>query len=378
MKIAILGYGTVGSGVYELLEQHPHIHVKKIWNRPNPDKQIPLWCEDVNQILQDEDITCVVETLNGIHPAYEYITACLKQGKHVVSANKAVIAPYYEHFKQLAEDNQVSFLFEASVAGGIPWIHHLERAKKANTISRCYGILNGTSNFILTKMTQEEKTFEQVLAKAQELGYAEADPSADIDGMDILNKVNISASVAFNGKINSEELLTCSMRFISQTDISYFKQRGYTLKYLGDIQVQGKAYDGSVLLNAVDERSLEGNVCDQYNLVSLVGNNIGTLKFFGQGAGKKPTADAIIQNLLDIKQAKNDPQTFFLDKLQYQSLESHLYIIRTSKQIPDQWIQGKDMNYYQTIYLTTTQVKELLAFLDDPEAVVVRIMNNMG
>ncbi|MGX7059572.1 homoserine dehydrogenase [Vagococcus humatus] len=378
MKIAILGYGTVGSGVYELLEQHSHIQVKKIWNRPNPDKQIPLWCEDFKQILLDEDITCVVETLNGIHPAYECITACLKQGKHVVSANKAVIAPYYEYFKQLAQDNQVSFLFEASVAGGIPWIHHLERAKKANTISRCYGILNGTSNFILTKMTQEEKNFEQVLTKAQELGYAEADPSADIDGIDILNKINISASVAFNGKINPEELLTCSMRYISQADISYFKQKGFTLKYLGDIQVKGETYEGSVLLNAVDTHSLEGNVFDQYNLVSLVGSNIGTLKFFGQGAGKKATADAIVQNLLDIQEGKKDQQSLPLNQLQYRPLDSHAYVIKSSKKIPEQWIQAKDSHYYQTTYLTTVQVKELLAYLDDPQAVVVRIMNNLG
>ena len=226
MNVAILGYGVVGSGVETIISEQlgdkEPIKVVKIWNRPNKTKQIPYFVSDIEAIINDPSIECVVEALNGIHPAYEHIMACLKKGKHVVSANKAVVAAFFEEFQQAAHDNQVCFKYEASVGGGIPWIKELKRAKRIDAVSSISGILNGTSNYILSTMAKAHLSFSDVLLDAQELGYAEADPSADIDGFDILNKLIISSYVAFEARVKPDDFLRLSMRGVSLEDSQYF------------------------------------------------------------------------------------------------------------------------------------------------------------
>ena len=192
MKVAILGYGTVGSGVYEIItngksEELKNIEVKSIFARSR-DK-MHLATDDINEIINDDEISVVVECLGGLNPAYEFIKRSLESGKHVVTANKAVAAKYLDEFASLAKENNVKFIFEASVGGGIPWLVNLERTRRVDDINRVYGIFNGTSNYILDNMYRNEQEFDSTLKTAQELGYAEADPSADIDGGDVINKI---------------------------------------------------------------------------------------------------------------------------------------------------------------------------------------------
>ena len=201
MKVAILGYGTVGSGVYEIItngksEELKNIEVKSVFARSR-DK-MHLATDDINEIINDKEISVVVECLGGLNPAYEFIKRSLESGKNVVTANKAVAAKYLDEFVTLAKENNVKFIFEASVGGGIPWLVNLERTRRVDEIKRVYGIFNGTSNYILDNMYRNEQEFDSTLKTAQDLGYAEADPSADIDGGDVINKIILSNALAFD------------------------------------------------------------------------------------------------------------------------------------------------------------------------------------
>ena len=201
MKIAILGFGTVGSGVYDIIansttSELKNIEVKSVFARSR-DK-MPLATNDINEILNDKEISLVVECLGGLTPAYEFIKKSLEHKKHVVTANKAVAAKYLNEFIALAKKNNVKFLFEASVGGGIPWLAGLEKAGRVDKINRIYGIFNGTSNYILDNMYRNNQEFDSTLKTAQNLGYAEADPSADIDGGDVVNKIILSNALGFN------------------------------------------------------------------------------------------------------------------------------------------------------------------------------------
>lgn len=363
LKIAILGYGVVGAGVYKIINEQlkdRSIEVVKIWNRPNSKKKIPLWCESIEDILRDETIDCVVETLNGCHPAYKHIMACFRHGKHVVSANKAVIAQFYDDFQRAAQETNTHFLFEASVGGGIPWLNELKRASRIDSISSCSGILNGTSNYILSTMTEQNAPFADVLEKAQSLGYAEADPSADIDGDDILNKLIITSQLAFHGKIPTSAIFKASMRQVTLKDVNYFSDNGYTLKYFGEIYVQENVFEGSVLLNAITSNELEAQVNANYNAVRLTGKTIGDLLFYGQGAGQLPTANAIVQDILDIKETDYDKKERSSVNLIFQDVKKHSFVIRTQQKISDVYFDKKEQNYYHLKPLTFSQLKDIL------------------
>ena len=226
MKVAILGYGTVGSGVFEIItnsksEELKNIEVKSVFARSR-DK-MHLATDDINEIINDDEISVVVECLGGLNPAYDFIKRSLESGKHVVTANKAVAAKYLDEFVSLAKENNVKFIFEASVGGGIPWLVNLERTRRVDEINRVYGIFNGTSNYILDNMYRNEQEFDSTLKTAQDLGYAEADPSADIDGGDVINKIILSNALAFDIHIEPN-FPTYSMRNITKHDIDYLKK----------------------------------------------------------------------------------------------------------------------------------------------------------
>ena len=202
MKIAILGFGTVGSGVYEIAKTLKNIEVKKVLEKDL--SKINIATDNYDEIINDKEIELVVECMGGLHPAYEFIMQALKSKKSVVSANKAVIAKYLDEFLEAAKENNVEFRFEASVGGGIPCLAGIQKIRRVENIDKFYGIFNGTSNFILDNMYRFENEFFTTLKTAQELGYAEADPSADIDGYDVTNKVIISSALAYDGFIKNE------------------------------------------------------------------------------------------------------------------------------------------------------------------------------
>lgn len=373
MNIAILGFGTVGSGVYELIEKQNNLSVTKILERKG---KFPDWNKvtaDFNEIVKDPNIDCIVETLGGLNPAYEYICESLKNKKHVVSANKAVIAKYLPEFLSLANENQVAFLFDASVAGGIPWLSNLARMKETNEIIQIRGIFNGTSNYILDSISRFHEDFDTVLSKAQQLGYAEADPSADIDGYDVQNKVVLSNAVAFDAFTPVETIIIFPLRGISKTDIDYAYSKDCQIRYIGQTTLEKNTYDSTVFPTMISNQTLEANTLENNNLASLQGSAVGTLAFFGQGAGKLPTANAVVQDILSIKDNRTTPLSI-KQNLSAQAFLRHTYLIRLEKECANEnFIKVEkyhDLNYYYTKKCTTLELQQILAELPDGAFVI--------
>ena len=300
MNIALLGFGVVCGGVYDILKNMPEYNVKKILIR-NPAK-LTMDCMtlDFADIENDSDIDLVVEAIGGLHPAREYILAALNAKKHVVTANKAVVAAYFEEFVAAANKNDVKFMVEATSGGGIPWIKNLQRVGRIDKVTKLHGIMNGTSNFILSAMTSEGKDFADVLKTAQELGYAEADPSADIDGDDVRNKCAISAAIAFDTKVDVNSIMQAGIRHISKADIDWFKENNLVCKLFATAVCDGENFDAVVEPVLLGCDTVEANVPKNYNITCLYGDTIGEVKLYGQGAGGLPTGNAIVQDIIDV------------------------------------------------------------------------------
>lgn len=334
MKIGLLGCGTVGSGVVEIIEKlKGNLEITKILVKNPEDMKDKRYTCSYDEIVNDPAIDTIVEVMGGIHPAYEYILEALNKGKNVVSANKAVIAAYFKEFCEAAQKNHCYFLIEASTGGGIPWIKNLQRYARIDDIFEITGIFNGTTNYILDQMHKSGADFDVVLKEAQNLGYAEHDPSADIDGFDVQNKAIISAGIAHGTYIYKEEVPVYGIRDITSADIDYFLRKKKVCKLLATIRCidqQLAIYVEPMLLNAA---CLEANVPDNFNICCLSGTTIGDLKFYGQGAGKLPTANAIVQDLLDIASNEAKDYIIHLNKtIQVNNeLDKHAYYVHTDK-----------------------------------------------
>ncbi len=312
MKIAILGYGVVGSGVLELIQKKQtqemvELSVGAILVKERNDprwkairKQV-LVTDSFAEIIADESIECVVEVMGGIDPAYAYIKQALKAKRHVVSANKAVLAQHLSEFAILAKENQVQLLFEASVGGGMPWLKSIQDVKRVDSIRYIQGILNGTTNYMLDQMSRSQLSFTQALAQAQALGYAEADPSADIDGIDIQRKLLISAALAWDIPLSLDQIAVRGIREITSTQIAYYKTINRTVKLLAEGVQYANGYQFRIEPVLVQKNSIIGQIHSNLNWGLVAGDSIGELQFIGQGAGKEATANAVVQNVLDIK-----------------------------------------------------------------------------
>ena len=371
MKIAILGFGTVGSGVYEIAKTLKNIEVKKVLEKDL--SKINIATDNYDEIINDKEIELVVECMGGLHPAYEFIMQALKSKKSVVSANKAVIAKYLDEFLQAAKENNVEFRFEASVGGGIPCLAGIQKIRRVENIDKFYGIFNGTSNFILDNMYRFENEFFTTLKTAQELGYAEADPSADIDGYDVTNKVIISFALAYDGFIKNE--FPCfTMRNITKEDILYFKKNGYIAKYIGEATTVGNEYEASVMLNLFPTNALEGNVLSNYNIVTVQSHTMGEVKFYGQGAGKLPTANAIIQDILDIQANISFNPISIEKKYSYSAnLFKHRYVLRSNEELKGEFdkIKKDGNNFYH--YTKEITQADLLKVIEGKDCLVTKL-----
>ena len=371
MKIAILGFGTVGSGVYEIAKNLKNIEVKKVLEKDL--NKINIATDNYDEIINDKEIELVVECMGGLHPAYEFIMQALKSKKSVVSANKAVIAKYLDEFLQAAKENNVEFRFEASVGGGIPCLAGIQKIRRVENIDKFYGIFNGTSNFILDNMYRFENEFFTTLKTAQELGYAEADPSADIDGYDVTNKVIISAALAYDGFIKNE--FPCfTMRNITKEDILYFKKKGLIAKYIGEATTVGNEYEASVMLNLFPTNALEGNVLSNYNIVTVQSHTMGEVKFYGQGAGKLPTANAIIQDILDIQANISFNPISIEKKYSYSAkLFKHRYVLRSNEELKGEFdkIEKDGNNFYH--YTKEITQADLLKVIEGKDCLVTKL-----
>ena len=371
MRIAILGFGTVGSGVYEIAKTLKNIEVKKVLEKDL--SKINIATDNYDEIINDKEIELVVECMGGLHPAYEFIMQALKSKKSVVSANKAVIAKYLDEFLQAAKENNVEFRFEASVGGGIPCLAGIQKIRRVENIDKFYGIFNGTSNFILDNMYRFENEFFTTLKTAQELGYAEADPSADIDGYDVTNKVIISSALAYDGFIKNE--FPCfTMRNITKEDILYFKKKGLIAKYIGEAITVGNEYEASVMLNLFPTNALEGNVLSNYNIVTVQSHTMGEVKFYGQGAGKLPTANAIIQDILDIQANISFNPISIEKKYSYSAkLFKHRYVLRSNEELKGEFDKiEKDRNNFYHYTKEITQA-DLLKVIEGKDCLVTKL-----
>lgn len=326
INIAIMGYGTVGSGVAEIIVTHKEslakrakeeINIKYILDiREFPgDPLEEKFTKDFNDIINDDDIKVVVEVMGGLHPAYDFVKACLEKGKSVVTSNKELVAAKGAELLQIAQDKNVNFLFEASVGGGIPIIRPMSQCLAANEVVEVAGILNGTTNFILTKMIREQMSFEDALALAQKLGYAEKDPTADVEGLDAVRKICILASLAYGKHVYPDNIHTEGISKITLADVAYASAWGGVIKLIGSVK---KLDDGRIDIFVapmiLDSGSQLAGVDDVFNGIMVRGDSTGDVVFYGKGAGKMPTASAVVADVIDcIKHLKARKYLFWAD-----------------------------------------------------------------
>lgn len=307
IAVGLLGLGTVGGGVVKVLTKFDNIEIKKISVRNidkarlieglNPD----IITTDSMSIAKDKDIDILVEVIGGIEPAFTLIKEAIKTGKHIVTANKELIAKHGEEIFDLAKDNNVLVLYEAAVAGGIPIIMTLKQSLAANKIKKVEGILNGTTNYILTKMDREGLDFEVVLKEAQDLGYAEADPSGDVMGHDAGYKIAILASLAFNKRIDVSKVYRQGIVNISSLDIEYAEKLGYKIKLIGLAEeLNNGKIDVRVHPMLVSKSNLMAGIDDVMNAVTVTGDAVGKVMLSGAGAGELPTASSVVGDILAI------------------------------------------------------------------------------
>lgn len=329
MNIALLGMGVVGRGVDQIISTRTSEHaVTRILELPDRLSEARM-TSDYDQILADKNIDVVVECMGGLEPAHTYIVAALEAGKHVVTSNKAVVAAHFAEFAQVAAEHGVSLFIEATTGGGIPWIASLIKARRIDAVESFAGIMNGTTNYIIDNMQRNGSEFDQVLVQAQELGYAERDPSADIDGIDVRNKTIISASAAFDVAC-TQEVPTTGIRTLTKADMDYLSTHGRSVKLLGHGLAKDGRYAVAVEPVAIPTTSLEANVPTNNNLCSLRGATIGELKFYGQGAGSLPTGNAIVQDVLDCAAGARPTYRFNANLTYDPTLFSATYWLRTS------------------------------------------------
>ena len=300
MKIGLLGFGVVGRGVYELTAARSDMKVTRVLCRRElslPDAQVT---HDFQDILDDPSIDTVVEVMGGLHPAWEYVRAAILAGKHVVTANKAMAAAFYDELVPLVQNSGVLFRCTAAVGGGIGWLSAVERARRCETIRQVGGIMNGTCNYILDSMTRLDLSYEEALSQAQALGYAEADPSTDVDGIDTWNKLILSSNIAFGVSLDPSGIPVQGIRNIRKSDVEAFRAHGLCCKLVSTGRMQGGHFCAWVQPTLFPADAPESAVSSNYNLITLIGNTSGRQSFFGQGAGRYPTAYNVVEDLADV------------------------------------------------------------------------------
>ena len=317
-KIAILGYGTVGSGVYHVLTENADIirkkagesiDVKRVLDlRDFPgDPAESLVTHDFSDIAEDDEIDIVVETMGGTKPAYEFVKSALLAGKSVCTSNKALVAAHGTELIRIAKDKGVHFFFEASVGGGIPILRPINRCLVADEILSIKGILNGTTNFILTKMTDEGSDYGEALAEAQALGYAEADPTADVEGHDTCRKIAIMTALAYGAQVDFEDIPTEGISGITADDIAYASKFGKAVKLLGLSYRKDEKIYAMVAPFLIGKESPLYSVSGVYNAISVTGNMLDEVMFYGQGAGKDATASAVVTDVVEAVKNRDIP-----------------------------------------------------------------------
>lgn len=326
VSVAIMGHGVVGSGVAEILTTHKQklfsnlgeeIHIKYILDlREFPDSPlVDRFTKNFDDIINDIEVRVVVEVMGGLNPAYDFVKRCLKAGKSIVTSNKELVAAHGAELLAIAKEENVNFLFEASVGGGIPIIRPMNQCLVANIVDEIAGILNGTTNFILTKMIEDGMQFDDALKLAQDLGFAERNPAADIEGPDACRKICILASLAFGKHVYPESVLTEGITKITLEDVKYAKAYNCVIKLIGKVKrLENGMIDIIVAPMFVPIKSQLANIDYEFNGIMVRGDCTGDVVFYGKGAGKLPTASAVVADVVDCcKHLKTRKYLFWTD-----------------------------------------------------------------
>jgi homoserine dehydrogenase len=314
IHIGILGLGNIGTGVYKTLEMNRHhienttgldLRITKILETDTArDRGIPVdlskFTQDPEAVFGDPDIDVVVELLGGIEPATSFMVRAMKAGKHVVTANKAALAANYDTLTNTAREKGVLLRFEASVGGGIPLVNAITTALAANEFRELLGILNGTTNYILTKMTEEDRAYEDVLKEAQEKGFAEADPTADVDGVDVANKLSILMSIVFGTRMLPDDIPTTGIRNITKEDIDNARKADCVIKLVASAYKTADGVHCFVQPTMLNKQHPLADVGNEFNALFLKGNAVDDVMFYGKGAGPLPTASAVLGDVIEI------------------------------------------------------------------------------
>ena len=379
IKVAIMGYGTIGSGVYEILERNREIvsraagqeiqvaYILDLREFPGSAVENKI-VHDFDVIRDDDEVKIVVETMGGLEPAYSFVKACLESGKHVATSNKALVAAHGTELLAIAREKQVNFLFEASVGGGIPIIRPLYRCLMGEKIEEITGILNGTTNFILTKMDKEGTSFQWALKEAQALGYAERNPEADVEGHDTCRKLAILIAMVTGKEVNYEEISTEGITEITDVDFKYADALDTSIKLVGSSHMEAGKVHAWVAPVMIDRDHPLYAVSDVYNGILVKGTMLGTTMYYGSGAGKLPTASAVVADILEAAKEmdSNIPLGWTEEKQEISPIgESvHRYFVRVSGTYEDR----KDM--VETVFGKSRVVElpemEEFAFLTGP------------
>ena len=328
MKVAVLGYGTVGVGVYGMLEAAESLTAGPVLVRPGK-KDADFKVCDLQEIVGDPSVDAVAEVMGGVEPAFTYAMAAIRAGKHFVTSNKALVAAKGVELFRAAKEENVAFLFSAACGGGVPFLHNLARAVKTDEILSVGGILNGTTNFMLDQMQSTGMDYADALKQAQQLGYAEADPTADVTGLDALRKIMLACAVAW-GVLPQDGLLNEGIDSLSAADVADFMARGWTCRLIasGSRSSDGRiaAYVEPVLLSAGEA---ECAVLRNFNLARYEGKNAGSIAMIGQGAGRWPTASAVLRDLSGIVEGESDMVPADVrNGAADNAAESHAYYVR--------------------------------------------------
>ncbi len=315
MKIAIMGFGVVGSGVGEVVTKNQDVLVKKCGEpieiahildlRDFPDSQFKCFTKDFNDILNDPEVGVVVETMGGVNPAYTFTKQLLLAGKQVVTSNKELVATHGTELIGIAREKGINYLFEASVGGGIPIIRPMYSCLTAGEATDVFGILNGTTNYILTQMFQCGESFDSALKSAQQKGYAEADPTADVEGFDTCRKIAILAALAFGRALECKEISTEGITKITAEDVAYAEKLGYAIKLIGHATRAEDGIYAAVFPAFVPKNNPLAGINDVFNGIIVKGEDLGDVMFYGRGAGKLPTANAVVADVVDAIKHKN-------------------------------------------------------------------------
>ena len=378
VSVAIMGHGVVGSGVAEILLTHKQklfaglgeeIHIKKILDlREFPDSPVAeRFTKDFEEIISDREIRIVAEVMGGLHPAYEYTKRCLKAGKSVVTSNKELVAAYGAELLEIAKEENVNYLFEASVGGGIPIIRPMNQCLVANIVNEVAGILNGTTNFILTKMIEDGMQFDDALKMAQDLGFAERNPEADIEGHDACRKICILASLAFGRHFYPDSVHTEGITKITLEDVKYAENFGYVIKLIGKVKRRSDGMiDIIVAPMLVPFKSQLANIDNEFNGIMVRGDCTGDVVFYGKGAGKLPTASAVVADIVDCcNHLKQRRFLYWADSKESNIVDYKESVWRMFARVTGEGAEQKSREVFGNINVNTKNGTKRIAFLTE-------------